>query len=149
MPKDRPLTANSGTMATVLPKGRSSTANSGTKVAILLGMNRCGSFSLLAALQIVGVLKITPHSYPWLEVDIGKMMCPLFSLFKIWQPYSTMHARKLLGVNMLSVALATVVVDQCSCLLFWRLINVFFIKVKPFLKHGVRSGELTAKICRI
>ena len=33
----------------VLPKGRSSTANSGTKVAVLLGMNRCGSFSLLSA----------------------------------------------------------------------------------------------------
>ena len=33
----------------VLPKGRSSTANSGTKVAVLLGMNRCGSFLLLSA----------------------------------------------------------------------------------------------------
>ena len=78
VPKDRSFTANSGTMAAVLPKGRSSTANSGTKVAVLLGMNRCGSFSLLFALQIVGVLEITLHSYPWLEVDIGKIMCPLF-----------------------------------------------------------------------
>ena len=45
-----------------------------------------GSFPLLSALQIVGVLKITPYSYPWLEVDIGKIMCPLFLLFKIWKP---------------------------------------------------------------
>ena len=28
----------------VLPRGRSFTANSGTKAAVLLGMNRCGSF---------------------------------------------------------------------------------------------------------
>ena len=33
----------------VLPKGRSFTANSGTKFAILLRMNRCGSFPLLSA----------------------------------------------------------------------------------------------------
>ena len=46
----------------MLPKGRSSTTNSGTKVA-----SRCGSFPLLSALQIVGILKITPHSYPWLR----------------------------------------------------------------------------------
>ena len=31
------------------PKGRSSIANSGTWVAVLLGMNRCGSFPLLSA----------------------------------------------------------------------------------------------------
>ena len=86
MPKVRSFTANSGSMVAVLPKGRSSTANSGTKVAVLLGLNRCGSFSLLSALQIVGVLKITPHSYPWLEVDIGKIMSS-FLLFKVWQPY--------------------------------------------------------------
>ena len=73
-------------MAAVLYKGRSSTTNSGTKVAVLLGMNRCGSFSLLSALQIVGVLKITLHSYPWLEVDIGKIMCPLFCSWKYGNP---------------------------------------------------------------
>ena len=54
-PKDRSITANSGTMAVVLPKGRCSTANSGTKVAVLLGMNRCASLSFIFALQIVGV----------------------------------------------------------------------------------------------
>ena len=37
------------TKAPVLPKGRSSTENSGTKVALLLGMNRCGSIPLLSA----------------------------------------------------------------------------------------------------
>ena len=42
-----------------LPKDRSSTANSGTKVAVLLLMNRCGSFPLLSV----------PHS---------------LSLFSIW-----------------------------------------------------------------
>ena len=34
--------------AAVLLKGRSSTANSGTQVAVLLGMDRCGSFLLLS-----------------------------------------------------------------------------------------------------
>ena len=68
-------------MAAVLPKGRSSTANSGTQVASL-----CGIFPLLSALQIVGVLKITPHSYPWLEVDIGKIMCPLHRFSKYGNP---------------------------------------------------------------
>ena len=43
------FTANSGTKAAILPKGRSSIANSGTYVAVLLGMNRCGSFPLLSA----------------------------------------------------------------------------------------------------
>ena len=33
----------------VLPKGRSFTANSGTKIAVLLGINRCGSFPFLSA----------------------------------------------------------------------------------------------------
>ena len=47
--KGRSFTANSGTKAAFLPKGRYSTANSGTKVAVLLGMNRCGSFLLLSA----------------------------------------------------------------------------------------------------
>ena len=42
---------NSNHYHSVLPKGRSSTANSGTKVAVLLGMNRCGSFPLLSALH--------------------------------------------------------------------------------------------------
>ena len=37
-----------GTKAAVLPKGRSSNANPGTKVAVLLGMNRSGSFLLLS-----------------------------------------------------------------------------------------------------
>ena len=52
LPKGRSLTAKSGTEAEILPKGRSSIANSGTQVAVLLGMNRCGSFPLL----------YTPHS---------------------------------------------------------------------------------------
>ena len=39
---------NSGTKAAVLTKRRPSTANSGIKVAVLLGMNRCGSFPHLA-----------------------------------------------------------------------------------------------------
>ena len=86
MPKGRSFTANSGIMAAVLPRGRSSTANSGTKVVVLLVMNSCGSFPLLSALQIVGVLKITPHSYPWLEADIGKIMCPLFCFSKYGNP---------------------------------------------------------------
>ena len=33
----------------VLPEVRSFTANAGTKVAVLLGINRCGSFLLLSA----------------------------------------------------------------------------------------------------
>ena len=49
LPKGRSSTANSGIKAEVLPKGRSSNANSRTKVAVLLGMNRCGSFPLLSA----------------------------------------------------------------------------------------------------
>ena len=49
LPKGRSFTANSGTMAEILPKGGSSIANSGTKIAVLLGMNRCGSFPLLSA----------------------------------------------------------------------------------------------------
>ena len=36
----------------ILPKGRFFTANSGTQAAVLLGMDRCGSFQLLS----------TPHS---------------------------------------------------------------------------------------
>ena len=40
---------NTGTKIAVLSKGRSSTGNSGTKVAVLLGINRCGSFPLLSA----------------------------------------------------------------------------------------------------
>ena len=54
--------------------------------AVLLGMNKCGGFSLLSALQIVGVLKIAPLSCPWLEVDIGKIMCPLFCSSKYGYP---------------------------------------------------------------
>ena len=48
MPEDRTFTAHSGTKAESLPKGRSSTVNSGTMVAVLLGMNRCGSFPLIS-----------------------------------------------------------------------------------------------------
>ena len=47
--KGRPFTATPGTKAAILPKGRSSMANSGNQVAVLLGMNRCGSFPLLSA----------------------------------------------------------------------------------------------------
>ena len=49
LPKGRFFTANSRTRAANLPKGSSSIANSGTYVAVLLGMNRCGSFPLLSA----------------------------------------------------------------------------------------------------
>ena len=50
------FTANSGTKAEVLPKGRSSTTNSGTKVAVLLGINRCGSFPLLSAPHCLSII---------------------------------------------------------------------------------------------
>ena len=33
---------------------------------------------MLSTLQKVGELKITPYSYPLLEGDIGKILCPLF-----------------------------------------------------------------------
>ena len=62
--KGKSLAANSGTKAADLPKGRSCTANSGTKVAVLLGMNRGGSFPFfphptlsLASEQILKVWK--------------------------------------------------------------------------------------------
>ena len=42
------FTTNSGTKVEVLSKDRSSSANSGTKVAVSLGLDRCGSFSLLS-----------------------------------------------------------------------------------------------------
>ena len=90
LPKGSSFTANSGIMAAVLPKDRSSTANSGTKVA-----SSCGSFPLLSALQIVGILKITPHSYPWLEVDIGKIMCSLFRFSKCGNSNYSKSSRKL------------------------------------------------------
>ena len=48
LPKSRSLITNSGTKAAFLPKGRSSTSNSGTRIAVLLQMNRCGSFPLLS-----------------------------------------------------------------------------------------------------
>ena len=50
LPKGRflPLQTQSSRLQ-FLPKGIFSTANSGTKVAVLLGMNRCGSFPLLSA----------------------------------------------------------------------------------------------------
>ena len=51
LPKGRSFTPNSGTKAVLLPKGRSSTVKSGTKVAVLLGMNRWGSFLLLSVPQ--------------------------------------------------------------------------------------------------
>ena len=96
--KGRSFTANAGTKAAILPKGRFSIENSGTQVAVLLGMNRCSNFSLLSALQIVGVLKITPHTYPWLEVYSGK--CVLFfalqsygnpSLYLLMQSIPSLH----------------------------------------------------------
>ena len=43
-------------MTAVLPKGRSSAANSGSKVAVLLGMNRCGSFPLLFAFHSLSLV---------------------------------------------------------------------------------------------
>ena len=87
LPKGRSFTANSRITAAVLPNGRSSTENSGTKVA-----SSCGSFSLLSALEIVGILKITPHSFPWLEVDISKIRSPIFRFLKycnptLWAPH--------------------------------------------------------------
>ena len=47
--KGRPFIVISDTKAASLHKCRSSTANSGTNVAVLLGINRCGSFPLLSA----------------------------------------------------------------------------------------------------
>ena len=49
LPKGRSFTASSSIKAADLPKDRSSTTNSGTRFAVLLGMNRCGSFSLISA----------------------------------------------------------------------------------------------------
>ena len=46
----------------MLPKGKSITANSGTKVAVLLGINRCGSFPLLFA----------PHSFFSIWTDLKR-----------------------------------------------------------------------------
>ena len=47
LPKGKSFTTNSGTKVTALPKCRSSAANSGIKVALLLWIDRCGSFPLL------------------------------------------------------------------------------------------------------
>ena len=76
-------------------------ANSGTKASVLPGMNRCGSFSFLCALQIVGLLKITPHSYPWLEVDIGKIMSSFFAFQNMatLAKIKSINATELLRVN--------------------------------------------------
>ena len=49
LPKGRSFTASSGTQACSSAEGMSSTANSGTKCAVLLGLNRCGRFSVLSA----------------------------------------------------------------------------------------------------
>ena len=48
-PRAGPSLQTQDTKAAIMPKGRSSIANSGTYVAVLLGMNRCGSFPLLSA----------------------------------------------------------------------------------------------------
>ena len=64
LPEGKSLIANSGTKVVDLSKGRSSTANAGTKVAVLLGINRCGSFPLLSA----------PHSLSsiWTDLKISE-----------------------------------------------------------------------------
>ena len=49
LPKGGSFTPIAGTKVVVLSKDRSSTVNSGTKVAVLLEMNKCGSFLLLSA----------------------------------------------------------------------------------------------------
>ena len=61
----RSFTANSGTNAAVLPKGRSSTPNSGIKVAVLLGMNVCGSFPLFSAPHISLASEQTLKDLKW------------------------------------------------------------------------------------
>ena len=48
------------TLHAVLSKGRSSTANLVTRVAVLLGINRCGSFQLLSS----------PHSLSSIWTDL-------------------------------------------------------------------------------
>ena len=53
LPKGRYFTVNSRTKVAVMSKGRSSTSISGTKVAVFLGMNGCGSFTLLSAVLTV------------------------------------------------------------------------------------------------
>ena len=75
LPKSRSFSANSGTKAEILPTDRSSTANLGSKVAVLLGMNRCGSFLLLSA----------PHS--------------LFSILKRRWPSHALCAKALFPVR--------------------------------------------------
>ena len=61
-PKGMNFAANSGTKPGVMPKSRSSTANSGTKVAVLLGINRFGSFPLHSA----------PHSLFSIWIDLKR-----------------------------------------------------------------------------
>ena len=48
LPKDRSFTANARTKTAVLFEG-SPIVNSGIKAAVLLGINRCGSFPLFSA----------------------------------------------------------------------------------------------------
>ena len=49
LPKGSSFTASVRNQGCSSTEGRSSTANSGTKAAVLLGINRCGSFPLLFA----------------------------------------------------------------------------------------------------
>ena len=51
----------------VLPKGRFFTQTSGSKTAVLLGMNRWGSFPLLSAIYIIGVF--CPRADPLLQAQ--------------------------------------------------------------------------------
>ena len=49
LPKGRSFSTTPAQRLHYLTKGRSSIANSGTKVAVLQGVNRCGTFLLLSA----------------------------------------------------------------------------------------------------
>ena len=62
LPKGRSFTANSATKAEILPEGRSSIGNSGTYIAVLLGINMCGSFPLVSA----------PHSFFSIWTDLKR-----------------------------------------------------------------------------
>ena len=65
---------NSGSNVAVLLKGSPSTANSRTSVEVLVGMNRCSTFSLLSALQIVGVLnmcRVLEENNSYLSKELG------------------------------------------------------------------------------
>ena len=78
LPKGRFFTANSGIMAAVLPKGSLSPKTQEPRLRVGAVASRCFPHYIQQ-----GYLKISP---PWLEVDIGKIMCPFFRFPKYADP---------------------------------------------------------------